>query len=226
MLAPVKSGPVTCTATELRSGTATLAREVTLADEHGELLTKATVVFGIPRDPTEVSAPEAAAPEIALTEGAAVPIGPPLAPEFTQHLRFAPVVGIPYSGQPDLISAGWVGLQPADREPLTPAIVAALSDAWWTTSIVGIDGAQHSSGPPPVATLDFALSLPQPVAEDPEVWDTGLWHCGRVVGGSDGYLTELRTLHSPAGRLLAVNTQMQAIGGSRSVSQGSQGSQN
>ncbi len=217
MLAPVKVGPVTCAVTNLRSGKATVAREVTLTDAEGALLTRATVVYGIPRDPTAVSEASATAPLVAPTAGTALPLGPPLAPEFTSQLRFMPVTGFPYSGQPELVTAGWVGLKPEDGEPLTPALVAALSDAWWTTSIVGIDGASFPEGPPPVATLDFALSFPQRLVDEPDVWATGLWHCGHVVGGTDGYLTEIRTLHSPGGKLLAFNTQMQAVGGTRSI---------
>ncbi len=217
MLGPVIPGVVECDVHDLRVGKATLAREVTLRDAAGNLLTRSVVVFGVPRHPTSVSEPPAAPADPPATPGQEVAIGPPIAPEFISHLRFAPVTGFPYGGAPEFVTAGWVGLKPADAEPLTTAVVAALSDAWWSTSIVGIDGAALTENPPPVATLDFALSFPQAAVDEPDVWSTGLWHTGRIVGGNDGYLTELRTLHSPAGRLLAVNTQVQAIGGTVSM---------
>ncbi|MCB0916064.1 MAG: thioesterase family protein [Actinobacteria bacterium] len=216
MLAPVRAGVVRCEVKDLRAGKSTLIREVNLVDADDSLLTRAVVGFGAHRDPTAVSDPPAAPADPAPTPGTVIPIGPPVAPEFTGNLRFAPVVGIPYSGASELATSGWVGLPKEAEEPLSTAVVAALSDAWWTTSIVGLDGATMAGGPPPVATLDFALSFPEPPVDEPDVWETGLWHTGRVIGGNDGYLTEIRTLHSPGGRLLAVNTQLQAIGGTGS----------
>jgi acyl-CoA thioesterase len=217
MLAPVLAGPVSCTVRDLRVGTGTMGREVTLTGPDGGLWTRAVVVYGVPRLPNAVSNPAAIPADPAPQPGTVVPLGPPLAPEFTTQLRFAPVVGFPFSGATDqLVTAGWVGLAEQSDDPLTPAMVAALADAWWTTSLVGLDAAAMADGPPPVATLDFALSFPEPAEPEPSVWRTGLWHTGRVVGGHEGYLTEVRTLHSPAGRLLAVNTQMQAVGRTRS----------
>jgi acyl-CoA thioesterase len=213
MLAPVMAGPVQCQVVDLRVGTGTVGREVTLRGPAGELWTRAVVVFGVDRATTSVSNPAPMPPDPAPEPGAAVPLGPPLAPEFTSRLRFAPVLGLPFSGKADqLVTTGWVGLDERSDEPLTPAVVAALVDAWWTTSLVGLDGAALADGPPPVATLDFSLSFPQQPEPEPDVWRTGLWYTGRVLGGNGGYLTEMRTLHSPAGRLLAVNSQTQAIG--------------
>lgn len=213
MLAPVMAGEVGCQVTDLRVGTGTVGREVTLTGPDGALLTRAAVVFGVGRAPTAVSNPAPTPPDPVPQPGTVAPLGPPLAPEFTTQLRFAPVVGFPFSGMADqLVTAGWVGLAEESDEALTPAVVAALADAWWTTSLVGLDGTALKAGPPPVATLDFALSFPEPAVPEPDVWRTGLWHTGHVLGGHDGYLTEVRTLHSPAGRLLAVNTQMQAVG--------------
>lgn len=213
MLAPVLAGQVRCQVVDLRVGKGTIGREVTLTGPAGDLWTRAVVVFGVDRSPTAVSNPAPTAADPAPQPGTVVPLGPPLAPEFTTQLRFAPVLGFPFSGTVDqLVTAGWVGLDEDSDDPLTPAMVAAIADAWWTTSLVGIDGASLAAGPPPVATLDFALSFPEPADPDPAVWRTGLWHTGRVIGGHDGYLTEVRTLHTSDGRLLAVNTQMQAIG--------------
>lgn len=212
MLGPVPAGDIACEVVELRRGRATLSREVTLRDSGGELLTRAVVVFGVPRAPTDVSEPATLAPDPAPQPAERFPIGPPAAPEFSAHLDFRPAVGIPYTGAQDLVTAGWIGPGEGSTDELTPAVVAALVDAWWTVTIVGIDGAALTGPPPPVATLDFALTFPQAPLPGPAPWDTGLWHVGRVIGGDDGYLTEERRLWSPDGRLLAVNTQLVAVG--------------
>lgn len=212
MLGPVPAGEVECRVTDLRVGRSTLARQVELVSSAGDLLTRATVEFGAPRAQTVVSDPPAQPPDPAPTPAQWVALGPPLAPEFTPRLRFAPAVGFPFSGGTELVTAGWISLADEDDEELSPAVIAALADAWWTTSIVGLGFDPGAGAPPPVATLDFVLSFPQAPLPEPDIWRTGLWHTGRVLGGQQGYLTEVRTLHSPAGRLLAVNTQLQTVG--------------
>lgn len=212
MLGPVLAGPVQCDVAVLRRGSATESHEVTLRDASGEILTRATVVFGAPRQASAVSDPPAAPPDPAPQPGAEVALGPPMAPEFTPHLRFVPILGFPYSGSTSHVTAGWVGLAADSDEPLTTAVVGALIDAWWTASLTGIDSASLDGSGPPVATLDFALTFPNAIEPVDDVWQTGLWHVGRIVGGHDGYLTEQRSLYAPDGRLLALNTQIVAVG--------------
>lgn len=217
MLGPVLAGEVRCDVRDLRRGRATLAREVTLTGgPDDELLTRAVVVFGVPRAGTEVADVAAGAPSPApVPDAPRVALPTPPAPEFAAQLHFAPVAGFPFSGARELLATGWISLGDDSTDTLTPAIIAALADAWWTVSITGVDGAALGpEGIPPVATLDYSLSFPSPAPaiRGPELWNRGLWHIGRGIAGQEGYLTESRELWTPDGRLLALNTQVIAVG--------------
>jgi len=226
MLGPVLAGEVLCEVRDLRRGRATLAREVTLTGPDDDLLTRAVVVFGVPRAGTAVADVAPGAPDPQPEPGAQrVELPTPPAPEFASQLVFSPVAGFPFSGARNLLATGWISLGEESTDTLTPAVIAALADAWWTVSITGIDGAALGpEGIPPVATLDFSLSFPCPparpepgaaVAAEPtsrELWQRGLWHIGRGIAGQQGYLTESRELWTPDGRLLALNSQVIAVG--------------
>lgn len=214
MLGPVPVGEVTVAVRELRAGRATFSQEVTLTSAEGELLTHATVISGEARRETAVSNRIADLPPVP-TRGDTKPtrIGPPLAPGFTGNLVFTPVVGWPYSGAAELVVAGWISLGNDATDELTPPIIAALADGWWTAALVGMGLPTADGGPVPIATLDFMLTFPaEPPPASEGLWRTGLWHEGRVVGGREGYLTEERVLRAPTGEVLAWNTQLVAVG--------------
>lgn len=214
MLGPVMVGEVAVTVEQSRAGKSTVAHEVTLRSPDGATLTRATVISGRRREPTPVSAKVAELPPPPdPTQGVQVSLGAPLAPEFTGQLDFRPVSGFPFAGSDELVTEGWVGLGVGSSEILTPPIIAAMVDAYWIASIVGIDLAAAGSGIP-FSTLDFAMHFPAepPALTAEELWTTGLWHSGRVTGGRDGYITEERTLQAATGELLAVNMQLVAVG--------------
>lgn len=206
MLGPVPAGPIDVTVTTVRDGTATASRDVELC-RAGEVLTRATVVFGAVRAKTAISDPAAAT---TLTPRAAdaqfLELGPPIAPEFLQNLRLAPVTGLPFGGAEPVRTSGWVHV-PTGSE-LTAAVLAALVDAWWTASLAGLPPEQVATGMPPAATLDYLVTFPEAAPRN----ETMLWHDGEIVAGHDGYLTEIRSLRSQDGRLVAHNMQLVAIG--------------
>lgn len=214
MMAPVPAGPVHCEVTDLKRGSAVWVKRVTLHSDDGQMLTAATVVFGAPRQRTTASDFEAGEPPLPPQQDAAtVALGPPLAPEFTGNLNFRPVAGFPYSGSSGRFTAGWIGPVAGYEDPLTPAVIAAYADAWWVACLAALDGSSLTDGPPPVATVDFSLTFPQDPPPGAVVGASGLWHVGEIVAGEGGYITELRRLYDSAGRLLALNTQVVAIGG-------------
>lgn len=214
MMAPVPAEPLRCEVIDLKRGSAVMVKRVTLHDDAGQLLTAATVVFGAPRKETTASNFDAGpAPLSPQADAVAVALGPPLAPEFTGNLTFRPVAGFPYSAESGRFTAGWIGPAQGYEDPLTPAVIAAYADAWWVACLAALDGAALAEGPPPVATVDFSLTFPQDQPPGAAVADPGLWHVGEIVAGEGGYITEIRRLYDPAGRLLALNTQVVAIGG-------------
>ena len=216
MMAPVPAGPVRCEVTDLKRGSAVWVRRVTLSGEDGEQLTAATVVFGAPRLPTGASDFAAGAPVVEpQSDIERVPMGPPLAPEFIAQLSYRPSVGFPYSATEGRFTAGWIGPVAGYSDPLTPAVIAAYADAWWVACLAALDGSALTDGPPPVATVDFSLTFPQDPPVGAVVDVEGLWHVGEIVAGEGGYITEVRRLYDPEGRLLALNNQVVAIGSRR-----------
>ena len=217
MLGAVPTGDVFVSCLMLRAGSATAAVEVTLRAE-GELLTRATVVFGKPRQPTPVSTvveSEVVIPDPA--NAAFVPLGPPISPEFTSNLRFAPVAGFPYSQSNPMAASGWISLPATATDRPTAAMLAALVDGWWTAALTGFGPEVMETGLPPLATLDFLATFPSSEAEIEQSlgahpWQVGLYHQGQVLAGTQGYLTEVSSLHAPDGRLLVSNTQVVAVG--------------
>lgn len=217
MLGAVPSGDVYVATTMLRAGSATAAVEVTIRAD-GDLLTRATVIFGRQRQATPVSAVAEADVEVPDPAAATfVPVGPPFAPEFTTQLRFAPVAGLPYSAANPMSAEGWISLPETATDRPTAAIFAALVDGWWTAALTGFGPEVMETGLPPLATLDFLATFPsseeevrQSLGADP--WQVGLYHHGHILAGTDGYLTEVSSLHAPDGRLLVSNTQVVAVG--------------
>ncbi|MFM2437911.1 MAG: hypothetical protein RLZ55_728, partial [Actinomycetota bacterium] len=123
MLGPVLAGDVRCEVRDLRRGRATLAREVTLSNSDGELLTRGVVVFGVPRTDSEVAdaAPGAPNPKPA-PDAVRMSLPVPPAPEFISRMAFAPVDGFPFSGAARLLTTGWISLGDDSADTLTPAI--------------------------------------------------------------------------------------------------------
>jgi len=197
MVGPLPAGPAGVSTTLVRQGSATSVWQVAVAGE--ETWAVGTAVFGGPRaanftptvDLVMPKAPEWAACDV-------VAIGPPIAPEFLQHLALRPISGLPYSGGADPVMA-W--LAPA-KPPTTydEGLLVGLIDAMWPASLVQV------STPRPMATLSFSATLlVDPATVDPQV---PLLHHGRLLGYADGYATETRELWTADGRLAVHNTQV------------------
>lgn len=214
LVAPVLVGRVHLAVEELRRGSATNTLAVRMRADGGDLLAHGVVVLGAARRGPDM--PDGAewlgvTPPAALADGPdcvpVIPIGPPLAPDFTAHLEFRPIRGLPYSGADDDRTEGWIRPR-GPQGPADAALVAALADAWWVSVIV------RMSGPRPAATVGFTLDLPGDPAALPRSADGGLeplFHRGRSVAARDGFTVEVRELWTRDGQLVSWNTQTVAI---------------
>lgn len=214
LVAPLLVGTATVVVEVLRRGSATSTVAARVLDSSGALLAHGVVVLGSARRGDDMPGGPAwlglePPPELAAGPDAvaAVRIGPPLAPEFTAHLDFRPVTGLPYSASPPGPVAGWV----APRAPVArvdAAVVVALADAWWVTVMARMDRVR------PAATVGFALDLPGDVAalaRDRDGHLEPLFHRGRVVAAREGFVVETRELWTASGMLVSWNTQTVAV---------------
>ena len=202
MLGPVPVGASLVRESPLRVGSGTSAWRVVVGAEP-DVLVSASVVLGRARggdQPTMVDArlsPPASPP---WTDVAAVPLAPPLAPEFTERLEFRPLAGLPYQGRVEDVVC-WVRMP--EPEPVDAALALGMVDALWPATLVTL------SEPRPMATLTFAASLlVDPATIDPTA---PLLHRGRLVSRREGYATETRELWTPDGRLAVFNTQVMVV---------------
>jgi|MudIll2142460700_1097286.scaffolds.fasta_scaffold67461_2 acyl-CoA thioesterase len=124
------------------------------------------------------------------------------APVFTQWFEFRPDGPLPFSGAVRPEASGWIRLTQPGPVRDVPEI-AALIDAWWPAHFA------NSRTPHPIATISFTLDV---VSEATSIdRDAPLYHRGTVLSASEGYLVEQRELWSPAGDLVAINTQTVAV---------------
>lgn len=202
MLGPVPAGSVPVAVEPLRVGSGTTAWRVVIGSAP-DVLVSASVVLGRKRSGDQPLMRDARLdpPDSPpWTEVPAIPLGPPLAPEFTRGLEFRPISGLPYQGLADDIVC-WVRLP--DAGPMDAAYLLGLVDALWPATLVTHTAVR------PMATLTFAASLlVDPATVDP---DAPLLHRGRLVAQRDGYATETRELWTADGRLAVVNTQMMVV---------------
>lgn len=205
-LGPVPEGDVTLVLTQLRRGSATATWRVELLDPQAQgIAVHAVVILGDDRSPgiddilrrPEVDAQMPVVP--AWTEVDPVTIGAPLGPEFSQHLNYFPVQGVPYSGSSDDVLC-WVSYAEGAWDA---ASVIGLVDAMWPIAIIRVT--EHR----PMATINFSASL----LVDPSTLPPGepLLHVCRAMGVSGGYSTEHRQLWSADGRLVVDNPQVIAV---------------
>lgn len=209
LVAPLLVGDHEIVVEELRRGSGTTTLGLRVIGGDGALVAHAVVVLAGPRAPgalpdgTLIDVPQelAAGPEAV----AVVPLGPPAAPHFLQHLQVRPMVGLPFTGA-DLVT-GWV----RPRDPvsrLDASIVIALADAWWVAAMAQLER------PRPVGTLAFTVDLPIDPSSLPLLPDghlQPLFHRGRTIAVRDGFAVETRELWTIDGRLASYNTQTVAV---------------
>lgn len=197
MVGPLPAGPARLTTTLVRRGSATAIWQVEIAGT--ETYAVGTVTLGADRASDFAPHTELHRPDVAdWTAIDPLTLGPPLAPEFLQHLAVRPVGGFPYSGGHDDVLS-WVA--PGTQIPAyDDALLVGMVDALWPAALVQV------TEPRPLATLAFtATLLVDPATVDPAL---PLLHRGRLLAYAGGYATESRELWTADGRLAVHNTQV------------------
>lgn len=209
LVAPLLVGMHEIRVEELRRGSGTTILGVRIIDGDAVLVAHAAVVLGGPRaagalpDGPLIQVP----PEVAAGPDAVpvVPLGPPVAPRFIEHLELRPVAGLPFTGAAQ--ASGWV--RPKDPvSALDAGVAIALADAWWVAAMAQVDR------PRPVATLGFSVDLPTDPATLPRLPDgrlQPLFHRGRTLAAREGFTVEARELWTLDGRLATYNAQTVAV---------------
>lgn len=212
MSGPLLVGTATVRARVIRAGSNVITIGVDLLNEgDSEIAASSVVVLGSARAsaldigglPWQIAPPE----DVARALAAGIPDAPDFdfmgqGPEFFGHLGAKPVQAFPGLNDPHATTIGWIRL--TDVPPLADAAwLAALTDAWWTATIVGTDGSR------PMATISFQVDL----LIDEGLLDTAehLLHVGRIHGAHEGYVAESRELWSASGQLVARCNQMVAV---------------
>lgn len=203
--APALPGPHTMTVEPVRIGSGVSTWSARVTDVDGGFIGGGTFITGAPRsgaDTREQSGWSAVtAPPAPAWESVPVASTPPPFPRFTQHLDFRVASGIPLQGgHPE--TTGWI----AYRVPTawTDASLVALSDAWYTVTIVAMAELL------PVSTVGFtATLLVDPASLAPDV---PLLHHGIVSASSEGFASEQRRLWSTDGRLVIDSLQTMVVG--------------
>jgi hypothetical protein len=200
ILAPVLAGPAWLRVETLRRGQGISAIDVRLTqDEDGTARLRARATLTLARARNHDRDLQISPPPAATAFGAVprAPVGPPIAPTFTQHLDFRPLGPPPFSGASVPQVDGWIAAPRASS--WGPPELLALVDAYWPSLMV------LESAPRPLVTLTFTAQLLAVPERGP------LYHRGRALAAQDGYLAELRELFTADGRLVVVNTQVIAI---------------
>ena len=196
--AALKPGPAEIQVTLRRRGRALSSFSAQMF-QGGQVVAEALTIHGLAR--THESMPgELRAPDIPpWAELPVAPMGPPVAPVFTQHFEYRNVGPVPFVGGPEAVAAGWV--RPRVRRRMHDAAeLIALTDAWWPAPFA------CTTGPRPMATVAFQWSQYGAAAGDEP-----LFHTGRVLAAADGFFTEERVLFSESGTLVALNQQTFAV---------------
>jgi acyl-CoA thioesterase len=196
ILAPVVPGPAQIEIEVLRrgSGVATFAARML---QDGQLLARATGIFGKPRvTDRERKPPNPPAPPH-WEKVEALPADAPLFPRFAQHFEFRPTGALPFSGVDHPQAAGWICPREASRG-VGAAEVVAMADAWWPADFA------TESEPRPMSTIAFTLELFLPLTGAPV---RPHFHRASVPASHDGFSLESRELWDERGQIVALNQQ-------------------
>lgn len=191
---PLMPGAAEIAVTSLRRGSGMSTLEATIVQE-GETKARVSGVFGRARvadvdlehtvDPGDWRAVEPLPPQ-------------QLGPAFARYFEYRLTGPLPFAGGDEPVVEGWT----RPRAPLPrygAAEVVAMADAYWPAIF------STTTAPRPMATVTYTLQiLHPPEALDPEA---PLFYRARMLAGRDGYVSELRELYTPEGRLVALNPQ-------------------
>jgi hypothetical protein len=198
--APVLPGPAAVEVTVLRRGRALTNLDARMVRD-GEVLARASAVLSEPR-PFHLDATPDAPP--APRDWRAIepaPVGPPVAPVFTQHYAFRNLGALPFSGHARAETEGFIAPRVAPEALDAPAVVGLL-DAWWPAVFAACDGPRAA-----VTTSFTAQFLADAAALDPRA---PLRYRARAVAASEGFSVEFRELWS-GDALVALNQQTFAM---------------
>ena len=131
-------------------------------------------------------------------------ISPPLGPDFAQHLEFRPITPLPTMGTESIV-LGWINIPQQTEVGVnwTAAQLLSTVDAWWPSPYTLMKTMR------PVATVSFSANL----LMDPQDIDaingdrSPLLHESSVSSMHGGFMSELRRLWTPDGRLVVENLQ-------------------
>ena len=140
-----------------------------------------------------------APPRTPFERSPVLPLGPPAAPAFTQHIELRHALGcLPFSGAGAQAFGGWTRL--LRPPPPGPALALALMDAWPPACFAA------EIGPRPVGTIAMSCHFLTPLepGTDRLVSVEGLQNGG-------GYAAQDNLLYAADGRLLARSHQVVAI---------------
>lgn len=195
LFGPIMPGKVRIDTKMLRagSGVSTLAASLT---QDGAPQAHAVAVFGRGRTATSYAPPPPTLKN--WRDVPRVPVRAPFGPRFASNFDYRFTGHVPFSNAPEATTEGWV--RPIEPGRLRDAgYVVALSDAWFPSALV------QETEMRPMATIAFTFELFATLhGLDPEA---PLFHRGRCVAGTDGYLLDFRELWGEDGRLVAMNQQ-------------------
>ncbi|MBI1351988.1 MAG: hypothetical protein GC156_12820 [Actinomycetales bacterium] len=203
--APVLVGRHQVVASAIRVGRGMSTWEVSVTDADGARVSGGTVITGSARSGSAERAESGWSPlrmpEVPPADHVpALPTGPPF-PTFTQHCEYRVSSGLPLQGG-EGETLGWISYRDAPTWADVPLL--ALVDAWYTVTLVPLADLV------PVGTVTFTANL----LVDPRTIEPGapLLHHGLITASRDGYVSELRRLWTPDGRLAVENLQTVVVG--------------
>ncbi|MCB9675542.1 MAG: thioesterase family protein [Alphaproteobacteria bacterium] len=212
LCAPAEPGPLDAIAGVERQGTA-LTFVSARMEREGKAVALATATLGAPRvsdaDFDVVTFPAMGAPELLpeMTgpepgEVAGVRRHPPV-PAFTEHFEFRFARGVPFSGERDAVTEGW--LRCREPEPLSTALALALLDCWPLAVLPTLARLR----PVTSVAIHFQLARPFPV----ETPGGGGWYRCRNESDltRDGYSHQRNAVWDADGRLVGTGHQLVAL---------------
>jgi acyl-CoA thioesterase len=195
-------GPVTAGAAEIavtldRAGTGLHALSARLT-QGGEVKATATALFGKSRGSNiRLQQLPLCRPPLSSVDRV-IAVAPPIAPEFSLNMQYAPYGALPFCGAAVAEAEGYVrALCPPQK--MSAEYIAAIADAYWPTLFAKLEM------PTPMATIAFTLQLLRRLEDVPA--QAPIYVRAKTLAADAGYVVELRELYTENGELLALNEQ-------------------